>query len=118
MIRRPPRSTLFPYTTLFRSFDRTVIDGVVRGVGRMTELGSAFSTACEKYVIYGSINILGYGNHLAAWSWRKLQSGKVHHYAAILVAGLRLAGIPSSVILDVARRRGASMVSEGSGASP
>src|SRR2546427_2344082 len=23
MIRRPPRSTLFPYTTLFRSFERT-----------------------------------------------------------------------------------------------
>src|SRR3712207_7384044 len=27
MIRRPPRSTLFPYTTLFRSQDR---DGVLR----------------------------------------------------------------------------------------
>src|SRR5256885_8820518 len=27
MIRRPPRSTLFPYTTLFRS-------GLARGVGR------------------------------------------------------------------------------------
>src|SRR5438093_2500534 len=25
MIRRPPRSTLFPYTTLFRSVDRFVI---------------------------------------------------------------------------------------------
>src|SRR2546426_7822978 len=24
MIRRPPRSTLFPYTTLFRSFSRSV----------------------------------------------------------------------------------------------
>src|SRR3712207_7095302 len=24
MIRRPPRSTLFPYTTLFRSFDRVL----------------------------------------------------------------------------------------------
>src|SRR2546422_6796981 len=24
MIRRPPRSTLFPYTTLFRSFNRAV----------------------------------------------------------------------------------------------
>src|SRR5690242_21320943 len=24
MIRRPPRSTLFPYTTLFRSFERAV----------------------------------------------------------------------------------------------
>src|SRR2546428_13848200 len=26
MIRRPPRSTLFPYTTLFRSFRRVVAD--------------------------------------------------------------------------------------------
>src|SRR3712207_8513614 len=26
MIRRPPRSTLFPYTTLFRSLDRAVGD--------------------------------------------------------------------------------------------
>src|SRR3989449_5057140 len=25
MIRRPPRSTLFPYTTLFRSLDRKVV---------------------------------------------------------------------------------------------
>src|SRR3989442_7953134 len=29
MIRRPPRSTLFPYTTLFRSLQRAgVVDGV------------------------------------------------------------------------------------------
>src|SRR5437879_11468642 len=27
MIRRPPRSTLFPYTTLFRSLERWVIAG-------------------------------------------------------------------------------------------
>src|SRR5438132_2028306 len=27
MIRRPPRSTLFPYTTLFRSFDWHVLRG-------------------------------------------------------------------------------------------
>src|SRR2546422_7014126 len=26
MIRRPPRSTLFPYTTLFRSLDFSVVD--------------------------------------------------------------------------------------------
>src|SRR3712207_8503537 len=26
MIRRPPRSTLFPYTTLFRSFDWVLLD--------------------------------------------------------------------------------------------
>src|SRR5256885_2650674 len=37
MIRRPPRSTLFPYTTLFRSLDLSEIIGAVRGfrnVGR------------------------------------------------------------------------------------
>src|SRR3989449_7226674 len=28
MIRRPPRSTLFPYTTLFRSRGRRPLDGV------------------------------------------------------------------------------------------
>src|SRR5258708_11057152 len=32
MIRRPPRSTLFPYTTLFRSFDGEVLfDRASRG---------------------------------------------------------------------------------------
>src|SRR3712207_7135253 len=31
MIRRPPRSTLFPYTTLFRSVEQRVVDaGVAR----------------------------------------------------------------------------------------
>src|SRR2546422_7965679 len=35
MIRRPPRSTLFPYTTLFRSAgrDQPVEDLVVRAIG-------------------------------------------------------------------------------------
>src|SRR3712207_7362918 len=40
MIRRPPRSTLFPYTTLFRSEDVAVARGraLVRGpVGRADE---------------------------------------------------------------------------------
>src|SRR5256885_13147245 len=32
MIRRPPRSTLFPYTTLFRSV-ADEIDGRARGIG-------------------------------------------------------------------------------------
>src|SRR2546430_5678711 len=30
MIRRPPRSTLFPYTTLFRSADRPVLSEICR----------------------------------------------------------------------------------------
>src|SRR2546430_10952606 len=34
MIRRPPRSTLFPYTTLFRSFPRTETYGLVSQLRR------------------------------------------------------------------------------------
>src|SRR3712207_7267677 len=30
MIRRPPRSTLFPYTTLFRSYDARSCNGTLR----------------------------------------------------------------------------------------
>src|SRR5256885_12957111 len=34
MIRRPPRSTLFPYTTLFRSLDRRLAPRAVDDVAR------------------------------------------------------------------------------------
>src|SRR3712207_7989991 len=37
MIRRPPRSTLFPYTTLFRSAQRRDAEGVARGHHRLRE---------------------------------------------------------------------------------
>src|SRR3972149_8404767 len=33
MIRRPPRSTLFPYTTLFRSLDHRYAPGVLSALG-------------------------------------------------------------------------------------
>src|SRR2546427_5228264 len=39
MIRRPPRSTLFPYTTLFRSWPRerfSVLVGLVVGINQFT----------------------------------------------------------------------------------
>src|SRR3712207_8683025 len=36
MIRRPPRSTLFPYTTLFRSRDVITLAGGVAAVGLPT----------------------------------------------------------------------------------
>src|SRR2546430_13506160 len=46
MIRRPPRSTLFPYTTLFRSND-SVYTGTANWAGALTEaqavIGSAYT---------------------------------------------------------------------------
>src|SRR5688572_30867852 len=57
MIRRPPRSTLFPYTTLFRSADRggdrerrvrlkdkvAVVTGAAQGDRKSTRLNSSHS---------------------------------------------------------------------------
>jgi hypothetical protein len=71
-------------------FDATVIDGVVNGVGRGTGKSAAFSTWFETYVIYGSLNLTGYANHLMARLLRLLQSGLVHHYAAMFFIGLLL----------------------------
>ncbi len=82
-------------------FDRTVIDGLVRAVAHLAELVAAGSTWMEKYVIYGGLNVIGYGNHLAARQWRQLQSGMVHHYAAIIVAGLFLLAVIIQLIMQL-----------------
>jgi NADH-quinone oxidoreductase subunit L len=82
-------------------FDRTVVDGIVRAVGRMAEWGSAASTWFEKYVIYGGLNVIGYSNHLAARQGRKVQSGMVHHYAAIIVAGLFLLALVVQLVMQM-----------------
>jgi NADH-quinone oxidoreductase subunit L len=81
-------------------FDRVVVDGVVRAVARLAELGAEGSTWVEKHVIYGGINVVGYGNHLMAKQWRQLQSGMVHHYAAIIVAGLFLLAVVIQLIVQ------------------
>src|SRR2546429_6514152 len=46
MIRRPPRSTLFPYTTLFRSYSGSFDPGVGRrGTGANSRRGHAGESA-------------------------------------------------------------------------
>src|SRR5258707_2534596 len=51
MIRRPPRSTLFPYTTLFRSVQAVHQLGHVDGVGRIgTRDGAA---AADLHAVVG-----------------------------------------------------------------
>src|SRR5256885_15270713 len=40
MIRRPPRSTLFPYTTLFRSHRFVIREGVAIGAEQRTARGA------------------------------------------------------------------------------
>src|SRR3712207_8888855 len=54
MIRRPPRSTLFPYTTLFRSFGQNtkqaMLHGVYHGIrGMVKELVEAYATKLGRW---------------------------------------------------------------------
>ena len=70
--------------------DRHILDEIVRGICHMTDVSAAAITWTEKHVIYAGLNVIGYGNHLTAWTWRKLQTGMVHHYAAVIVVGLFL----------------------------
>src|SRR3712207_6714433 len=50
MIRRPPRSTLFPYTTLFRSYDEAM---GARPMGRLIQ--STIKTPLADEVLFGRL---------------------------------------------------------------
>src|SRR2546425_13374663 len=54
MIRRPPRSTLFPYTTLFRSVPTQPVSRVVSATPRHRAPGSIASEVRSKYVHAGT----------------------------------------------------------------
>src|SRR5207244_12212795 len=53
MIRRPPRSTLFPYTTLFRSSVRNVVEGSLSAIVVLV-LALWISAAIEAQLIRGA----------------------------------------------------------------
>src|SRR3712207_7012418 len=55
MIRRPPRSTLFPYTTLFRSLDRGLAEvaRVLRPDGTLVAVTNAAADFSELWSLVG-----------------------------------------------------------------
>src|SRR3712207_8261924 len=52
MIRRPPRSTLFPYTTLFRSTNR--LDGEDKDFGYVVDYKDLFKKVEKALAVYTS----------------------------------------------------------------
>src|SRR5256886_11101539 len=74
MIRRPPRSTLFPYTTLFRSMF-SIRGGVAVIVGILTLLITRWVVA-------------GIGMTLLAYSWRSLSGAASERKAMARLEGL------------------------------
>jgi len=68
--------------------DQNIIDRFIRGIGHGADASGAGVTWTEKHVIYAGLNVIGFANHFAARSWRKMQTGLVNHYAAVFVIGL------------------------------
>src|SRR2546421_8613510 len=79
MIRRPPRSTLFPYTTLFRSVAELLLDYLVRGPWRDPK-GFNFPTTAE-FDPVASMPILIEGSRLDRKSTRLNSSHDQISYA-------------------------------------
>src|SRR5256885_16780203 len=86
MIRRPPRSTLFPYTTLFRSYDRSDLVGHTLGT-------------VQHNLLFGATLIVG-----VLWLFLRSLRGSLIVATVIplslLVAfiGLHLLGMPANLI--------------------
>src|SRR5688572_32450051 len=55
MIRRPPRSTLFPYTTLFRSRGARSLPGAARGGFRAGSAAGRLKRDAGDYAPYGAV---------------------------------------------------------------
>src|SRR2546430_14612902 len=56
MIRRPPRSTLFPYTTLFRSQNQTFAAGTIAGLAYSTDYFVMWTgTSYQAYTSFNSV---------------------------------------------------------------
>src|SRR5256884_439813 len=75
MIRRPPRSTLFPYTTLFRSLSRLLLGAGLRLPDRRT------------------VGLL-YSQNQVGWSWRRTLTRTVRRKGAPEM----IWGVPSSAL--------------------
>src|SRR3712207_616623 len=87
MIRRPPRSTLFPYTTLFRSADL-----VLAAAAAKVRAGTAVDVVARlAHQVHGAIGFTQEHklHHLTRrlWSWRD-EAGSDLAWSRVLGAGL------------------------------
>src|SRR5256885_3264654 len=107
MIRRPPRSTLFPYTTLFRS--SSLEEGFVNGClgnGVPREVADQLFAAVQGFAVYGFCR-----SHAAAFArtsyetaWLKLKY-PAHFYCGLL-NNQPMGFYHPSVLVEDAKRHG------------
>src|SRR5437588_8057381 len=93
MIRRPPRSTLFPYTTLFRSRhgDADVRSRARCELGRVVHRGAAGAARCRSEEHTSELQSHSDLVCRLLLEKKKKQIGPREHYAPFAVAALRAA---------------------------
>src|SRR2546430_10934848 len=82
MIRRPPRSTLFPYTTLFRSIQTLLLAGVIVGI--------FFSAAITVIISLLDVNRLGGVIYWLLGNLAPIPPGALGLFAILLAVGFGL----------------------------
>src|SRR3712207_9271258 len=95
MIRRPPRSALFPYTTLFRSWAEVFVWPTLAQVAPNTMSGSIMDT--PSYLVAGlNVSFPLFGLGLILFGVATFRAGVYPRWAAVLL----IVSIPVTMFLD------------------
>ena len=68
--------------------DRTVVDGAVNGAGKITVIGSWFSSLTDRTVVDGLVNLVGWMVQESSHAFRRVQTGLVQNYALLMLFGI------------------------------
>ena len=68
--------------------DRTVVDGAVNGAGKITVIGSWFSSLTDRTVVDGLVNLVGWLVQESSHAFRRVQTGLVQNYALLMLFGI------------------------------
>ena len=68
--------------------DRTVVDGAVNGAGKITVIGSWFSSLTDRTVVDGLVNLVGWIVQESSHAFRRFQTGLVQNYALLMLFGI------------------------------
>jgi NADH-quinone oxidoreductase subunit L len=69
-------------------FDKNVVDGVVNGVGAIVRFVAFADGLIDKYVVDGAVNGVANAFLAGGRQVRKLQTGRIQHYAAVAAIGV------------------------------
>ncbi|MBW1807358.1 MAG: NADH-quinone oxidoreductase subunit L [Deltaproteobacteria bacterium] len=86
---------------LSRWFDVHIIDGLVNGAGTLTRAVAWIDGAIDTYIVDGLVNLVARVVRLAGAKLRRIQTGRLPTYLAILVVGVVVLVVLTRFLLDL-----------------